>query len=659
MIEALIPMLPALVLLAGAALLLPMLKPSSPWPRRIFILIVAGLSLRYFHWRISTTLPPTSQPLDFGFGLLFLALELMLAFSTCICLLTFWHIRNNTPQADAYEARHRGRRDLPKVDVFIPTYNESWEVLERSILGARALDYPNFSVWVLDDTRRDWLRDKCAALGVRYLRRPDNKGAKAGNLNHALSISKQETDAPFIMVLDADFVPRGNFLLRAVGFFDDPKIALVQTPQFFFNPNMLQHNFMLSESWVDEQRFFFDTLQPAKDGWDVAYCCGTSFVARRAAIEAIGGYPTETITEDILLSFKLIDAGYITRYLNEKLSNGLAPETINEYIGQRTRWGIGAIQSLFVQVGPFGRNNLGPLQRLLFLETANYWLSLPTFCLFSLFAPLLYWYGGISILRTEIGDYAYFFTPAFLSSTAFFIWVSGGRIVPILTDLTEFVCASRVAPAVWSALLLRKTQVFRVTAKGLLTDRIMVNWPVFLQAGTLFVLTILAILVLRASLVDGRLADGGDPALYTFWSCWNLLILALVMLLAVERPRLRREERFNVNEPASLLWNGERLPVHVEDMSVSGARLIFDPAQVQAETLRDAELAIDILGIGPAAALITDAGGTHAHLRFTATEPREAIITKLYAGDYASVANQSTIGTALGDVFKRAFGFSK
>lgn len=334
-----------------------------------------------------------------------------------------------------------------------------------------------------------------------------------------LDITKGETNAPFITVLDADFVPRRNFLRRTVGFFTDPQVALVQTPQFFFNPNMLQHNFMLSETWVDEQRFFFDTLQPAKDGWDVSYCCGTSFVARRAAIEDVGGYPTETITEDILLSFKLIDAGYVTRYLNEKLSNGLAPETIGEYIKQRTRWGIGAVQSLFVRVGPFGRNNLTLLQRLLFLETANYWLSLPAFCIFALLAPLLYFYFGISILRAGLDDYVYHFIPAFFSSTAFFIWISGGRIVPILTDLTEFVCASRVAPAVWTALLFRKTQTFRVTVKGVSSDRVQINRPVFLEAGILLVLTVIALLSYRGGLVNGIQADGGDPALYTFWSC--------------------------------------------------------------------------------------------------------------------------------------------
>lgn len=651
---SLLSWLPGAALLAGGLLLLPSVSPTNMLVRRGVILLVLALSIRYFWWRIGQTIPGPDRPLDMVFGLLFLALELMLAFSTYMCLLTFWRHRDNRPQAERNEAESHGNSALPPVDVFIPTYNESWEVLERSILGAKALDYPHFKVWVLDDTRRDWLRDKCAAIGVRYLRRDSNAGAKAGNLNNALAVSKQETDAPFIMILDADFVPKRNFLRRTIGFFADDRVALVQTPQFFFNPNMLQHNFMLSESWVDEQRFFFDTLQPAKDGWDVSYCCGTSFVARRAAIEAVGGYPMETITEDILLSFKLIDAGYITRYLNEKLSTGLAPETIAEYIKQRSRWGIGAIQSLFVQVGPFGRNNLNPVQRLLFLETANYWLSLPTFCLFSLIAPLLYWYGGISILHAELGDYTYHFIPAFFSSTALFVWVSSGRIVPILTDLTEFICASRVAPSVWTALLLRKVQPFRVTGKGLLSTSVEVNWPVFSEAAALFALTAAAVVGFHTHLVDGLLPDGGDPTLYVFWSCWNLLILALVMLLAIERPRMRREERFLIDEDVTVTWQERSLTAHLADMSVSGARLIVTAEQAMA--LRDQIVLLETSGCPPIEARVTDAGGRHVHLRFDAEAQHASIVTKLYTGPYDSVARRANIGTALRGAFRNAFG---
>lgn len=141
-------------------------------------------------------------------------------------------IVQRSAEADGREARLRARAEPPFVDVFIATYNEGFDVVERTIVGALAMDYPRYAVWVLDDGKRAWLRDFCAAKGARYVTRPDNLHAKAGNLNHGLAVSAAQTRGELIMVLDADFVPRRNFLWRTVGFFDDPRIGIVQTPAF-------------------------------------------------------------------------------------------------------------------------------------------------------------------------------------------------------------------------------------------------------------------------------------------------------------------------------------------------------------------------------------------------------------------------------------------
>ena len=111
--------------------------------------------------------------------------------------------------------------ELPSVDVYIPTYNEPMEVLEKTITGVLCLDYPNFKAWVLDDGRRPWVKAFCEAKGVGYLTRPDNTHAKAGNINHALT----KTSADFVAIFDADFIPQRNFLMRTVGFFADPGIG--------------------------------------------------------------------------------------------------------------------------------------------------------------------------------------------------------------------------------------------------------------------------------------------------------------------------------------------------------------------------------------------------------------------------------------------------
>src|SRR6202790_669490 len=188
--------------------------------------------------------------------------------------------------------------EFPPVVVFICTNDAPTEVGEKSIARPFAIDSPDFSGWVLDDTRRGWLREYCEAAGARYITRDNNKHAKAGNLNNGLAVTARQTNAPLILVLDADFAPRREFLKRTVGLLSNPEAAVVQTPQFYYNPDPIQHNLLAAHSWVDDQRFFFDIFQPAKDAWGCAFCVGTSFVVRRDRLTEIGGFPSQAISGD-------------------------------------------------------------------------------------------------------------------------------------------------------------------------------------------------------------------------------------------------------------------------------------------------------------------------------------------------------------------------
>ena len=223
--------------------------------------------------------------------------------------------------------------------------------MEKTIAGALCLDYPDFSVWVLDDGRRPWLKKFCEAKGVGYLTRPDNSHAKAGNINHALT----KTHADFVAIFDADFIPQRNFLIRTIGFFSDPKIGIVQVPHAFYNHDVMQANLTLRKSLPDDQRFFFDAIMPSRDGWNAAFCCGSNSVTRRSALRAIGdALPTQSITEDMLLSLMMLRKGYVTRYLCERLAFGLAPESVKAFFVQRQRWARGAMQILYLAAGPLG-----------------------------------------------------------------------------------------------------------------------------------------------------------------------------------------------------------------------------------------------------------------------------------------------------------------
>jgi cellulose synthase/poly-beta-1,6-N-acetylglucosamine synthase-like glycosyltransferase len=127
-------------------------------------------------------------------------------------------------------------------------------------------------------------------------------------------------------------VPAPRFLKRAMALFRDATIGVVQTPQHFINPDPIQINLGAARFWPDEQRYFFDVVMPAKDAWSAAFCCGTSSVIRMAPLMTIGGFPTDSVTGDCLLTLRLKETGYTTAYLNEPLSFGLAPEGLKEYV---------------------------------------------------------------------------------------------------------------------------------------------------------------------------------------------------------------------------------------------------------------------------------------------------------------------------------------
>jgi cellulose synthase (UDP-forming) len=176
-----------------------------------------------------------------------------------------------------------------KVVVLIPTYNEPEEVLLPTIAAAVALQ-PAHETWVLDDGRRSEVHQIAIDLGAHYLTRPDNKHYKAGNLNHAMEV----IEADVFAIFDADHVASPNFLRHTLAYFDDPDVALVQTPQDFYNTNSFEHEKQTQEAIFHEEAVFYRVIAPAKNLWDGAFWCGTCAVVRASALQDVGGVATES-----------------------------------------------------------------------------------------------------------------------------------------------------------------------------------------------------------------------------------------------------------------------------------------------------------------------------------------------------------------------------
>src|SRR5579863_7301280 len=210
---------PALIATGLLCLFLPWANRDNPWARAALIAVALILTWNYLIWRITQTLPQTGSAWDLFFGTGFLTAELLTGIGGSI---TWLFLSRNSSRSATVDANMPWlMQSQPLVDVLICTYNEDKAILERTIIGAIGMGYPNFRVWVLDDGRRDWLADLCAQKGCRYLTRPDNAHAKAVNINHAILQLAQLVSPPgFVAVLDADFVPFSNFVSRAL-FFND------------------------------------------------------------------------------------------------------------------------------------------------------------------------------------------------------------------------------------------------------------------------------------------------------------------------------------------------------------------------------------------------------------------------------------------------------
>ena len=294
--------------------------------------------LAYLTWRVTSTLPAGGWNRSVAW--LLVAFEALPIVGLVLKAVTVWNIDSEAPEPVGV------LREGQRVAVFIPTYNEPVEVIAPTIAAACALE-PAHETWVLDDGDRPWVWELCEAYGARYVNRPVHDHAKAGNMNHALAVLEEEElagtgGADIIAVLDCDHVPLPTFLTATLGWFDDERIALVQGPQSFYNCGAFD-----DDGFTGEQGLFFNVLMPARHHAGAGpFWCGSTSLLRVAAIREVGGVATETITEDMHTTLKLIRAGWHTAYHHQTLAVGLAPATPDQYLLQRRRWGMGAMQIL-------------------------------------------------------------------------------------------------------------------------------------------------------------------------------------------------------------------------------------------------------------------------------------------------------------------------
>ncbi len=543
--------------------------PDSFWRLLVIrgvALLALAVTVAYLGWRALDTLNLNAWYL----AVPMLAFEIHAAVGLGLFTFSLWDV-------DRRPVRRPLAR-VPSIAVVIPTYNEGPEILVPTIAAAVALE-PAHETWILDDGERREVEQLAAALGARYLARPTHEHAKAGNLNHALGV----IDAEIMAVLDADHVAAPDFLRATLGYFADSGVAIVQTPQDFYNVASFEHGTGTAYGEpFHEQTLFYRLLQPGKNRWNASFWCGTNALVRVSALREIGGAATETITEDIHTTIRLHRAGWKTVYHNEVLARGLAADDAAQYQLQRNRWGTGAMQVLRTE-NPLTVRGLTLGQRLGYAATLLGWFDSWRTLGFLLLPPAVLLSGQIPILADGLTFAALFGITYALQQAAMYL-LGRGAYRPLLSVIFDLVRMSPNFKATLTLFVARAPR-FRVTPKGrMAADRGRIGPPVLLplSLGVSFVAAGAYALHLVGVLDLGYASEWA--ALGAF--AW-LMVNAALVWTAIRRVRSLRfaaERRSAVRFAVDVQGWIDGTAATVQDVSVGGALVATDAPLVERES---------------------------------------------------------------------------
>ena len=522
-------------------------------------------SLRYMYWRLTSTLG-FENFIDafFGFGL-------VLAEFYALLVLLLGYFQTAWPLGRKPAPMPPDPALWPAVDIFIPTYNEPLDVVRQTVYSAVGMDWPadKFKVFVLDDGRRPEFKAFCEEVGVGYITRDNNSHAKAGNINHALTL----TDGEYVAIFDCDHIPTRSFLQICMGWFlRDPKLAMLQTPHYFFSPDPFEKNLNTFQVVPNEGELFYGLVQDGNDLWNATFFCGSCAMMRRAPLLEVGGVAVETVTEDAHTALKMNRAGYNTAYLAIPQAAGLATESLSGHIGQRVRWARGMAQICRLDNPLFGPGlSLG--QRLCYLNAMmHFFYGLPR--LVFLTAPLAY-----LLLDAHVFQATAFLIAAYALPHLFHASVTNSRIQgrfrhSFWNEVYESVLAWYILRPTLVAFINPKGGKFNVTAKGGITEQGFFDWDMARPYLVLLTLNLFGVAVGVGRLILQESPDTATLLINLAWTGYNVIMTGAAVAVASETRQVRRSPRVSTRLPASLTFaNGKTLACETIDFSQTGLGL--------------------------------------------------------------------------------------
>ena len=554
--------------------------------QKIWFYVMTISSLIYIAWRLFFTIP-------FGLGTISLVMGILLVSAELISVLESVIRHFAIGSANLPKLPLIAEAQFPEVDVLIATHSEDEELLYKTINGCKYMDYPNKSkvhIYVCDDNNRIEIKKLADKMGVGYFGLSDNKYAKAGNLNNALS----KISSPLVVTLDADMIPKSEFLKKTIPYFflpkvienedgsyrmrtkeeidEDYKIGFIQTPQTFYNSDLFQFNLFAENNIPNEQDYFFKEINVSRNNTNSPIYAGSNTVISKQALIDVKGIRTGTVTEDFATGIDIQSKGYTCYAIPDVLASGLVPTTFVELLKQRIRWGRGCVQTL--RSFAFLRSKLSFAGKLNYLGCLLYWTAFSRRIIYIL-SPILYSVFGVISVDIELWQFLLIGLPTYLIYNKGIKVLSNGKIDFRWNNIVDTIIAPYLMLPIFFETIGLKMNKFHVTEKKLNN-----------QKDTNYIYAIPNLIFLIASIIGIYFVINGIiihqmyvNIIILFWLIINSYFLLMASIFMIGRTNFRNSERFYEMIPLTYYINNIKIEAMTTDLSETGLSFITDSAE--------------------------------------------------------------------------------
>lgn len=563
------------------------------WKTKGWFVLNIYFTIAYLTWRIFFTIP-----FGYGFVSVFAGIALLV-------VETLGMVEALVHYANMYNARDYVKPEVPlelypDVDIFISTYNEDVVLVTKTICACKRMEYPDpkkVHIYLCDDGHREMMKMLAKQLDVNYLDRDTHEGQKAGNLNNALA----HTSSPYVVTFDADMMPQSCFLMETMPYVvdaelrnkgkkpeDQIKLGFIQTPQAFYDLDLFQFNLHSEQKIPNEQDYFYRDIEVARTRTNSCIYGGSNTIISRQALEDIGGFYTDAITEDFATGILIQKKGYVSLGIGKPLASGMSAGELQSLIQQRVRWARGVIST--------GRKmHIFTSKDLSFGQKMNYWASIwywyaPVKRLIYIMSPIIYAVFGYMVLRCELWEVLLFWLPMYVVSNLSLRKLSNNIRNTKWTSIYEYALFPyMIIPVILESfgISLKK---FRVTEKGRIENsrdkRIVYQVPVWI----LIVLSVIGILNSIKIIFD---SGSMGPLVVLFWLVNNLFNMIMCSFFISGRDTYRKSERVEVELPAVMHVDGVDYECVTKDISETGAAVYLDKPHLM-NVYKEANVSLEI-----------------------------------------------------------------